>query len=276
MNNQFYFTLPTTDKTITLPVEIKWDFAGRTESIELYEDEVLEEVIGLPGDFEVTRFAHAQYSPTDARTQINYKFNFYNLSPPSTVVVSTPSDWLNSYLPEGFTSEEVYYFRNSFTNSFFKLDFYDTDDVKNQTNYFTVIVPVQQGLTQNALISPNVSRNIKKPDFLLDFVGDKEGFFFYWLKDRTNLDITTFYMTAKFFDAKLGVFVKMTNRPQALIPGDRFNFDGKKYFYYKVQLDYNSKTYQVYKYPYNLSDRVGIIDLQGTTLPINWFEYVNP
>ena len=90
------------------------------------------------------------------------------------------------------------------------------------------------------------------------------------------MDVTTFYMTAKFFDAKLGVFVKMTNRPQALIPGDRFNFDGKKYFYYKVQLDYNSKTYQVYKYPYNLSDRVGIINSQGTNLPINWFEYVNP
>jgi hypothetical protein len=53
--------------------------------------------------------------------------------------------------------------------------------------------------------------SIKKPYFVLDYVGDKEGFFIYWLKKRTFLDIKTFYMTAKFYDAKKGIFVKMMN-----------------------------------------------------------------
>jgi hypothetical protein len=272
VSNQFYFTLPTTNKTINLPIEIKWDFLNRTDSIEIYEDFILGEVIGLPKDFEVTRFSHAEYSPNE-QTKIRYEFYFWNqnsLQPISTT--TNVNDWQSSYLTEGFTSAEVYYFTNSFTNSFFKLDFYDTNDVKTQKNYFTVIIPVQQGETMSASTSnqtPNVQ--IKKPIFNLDFIGDKEGFFFYWLLDREYLNLDTFYMSAKFFDAKLGVFVKMMTTPQASLPSNRFTFDGSRYFFYQVKLDYDNKTYKVFEFPYDNIDRVGI-----TNKPIKWYEYVNP
>lgn len=270
--NKYYLRLPTADQGLQIPIEMNWDFLGKQDSIEEYESTVIEEIIGTAADFEVARFPHAEYSPTDLRTMINYEFNFYS-SGSTSVTATTNADtnlWVNSYLSEGFNSDEIYYFSNSFTNSFFKLDFYDSNDVKSQTNYFTVIIPTQQGLTQTATTSGYMpSVNIKRPYFQLDYVGDKEGFFFYWLADTEFLNVNTFYMSAKFFDAKLGVFVKMMIRPQAILP-NKFIFDGSKLFFNKVVLDYATKTYKIYDGD-NPNLRVGT-DLN----PMRWFEYVNP
>ena len=74
-------------------------------------------------------------------------------------------------------------------------------------------------------------------------------------------------MSAKFFDGKLGVYVKMMKVPQSspLIPSS-FEFDSK-YFYYKVNLDYVNKTYEILD---DLNVRA------GTTSSIKWYEYINP
>jgi hypothetical protein len=58
----------------------------------------------------------------------------------------------------------------------------------------------------------------------------------------------------------------MMNEPQSSLP-NKFLFDGARYFYYKVELDYTTKTYQVFDY---LNNRIG----NGN--PINWYEYINP
>jgi hypothetical protein len=76
-------------------------------------------------------------------------------------------------------------------------------------------------------------------------------------------------MTAKFFDARLGVFVKMTNTPQSAIPS-KFRFNPEDYFYYEVRLNYNEKTYEVYYENNGTTTRV------GTTSSIKWYEYINP
>ena len=266
MSNQFLYTLSdVTGRTITLPVEIKWEFHGREDSIDLYEDQVIEEIIGKPFDFEVSRYSHKPYSNLGL-TQINYKFYFYNGNN-SDIPISVPSNWVNSYIPEGFQPEEIYYYANPFTKSFFKLDFYDTRNTTSQTNYFTIIIPTQQGATESASISPLIPNvQIKKPDIKLDFVGDKEGFFIYWLRNPDFININTFYMTAKFFDARYGVFVKMMTTQQANLPNP-YTFDGSDYFYKKVVLDLNEKTYQIF----DLNNvRIGV----GS--PIEWYEYVNP
>ena len=57
----------------------------------------------------------------------------------------------------------------------------------------------------------------------------------------------------------------MTNTPQSSITSP-FTFNPEDYFYYKVILNYNTKTYQVF-------DNSGRI---GTTSSIKWYEYVNP
>ena len=150
------------------------------------------------------------------------------------------------------------------------MDFYDTTDEKTQQIYFTIILPVQQGdfmsVSLNALL-PNV--DIRKPKFKLDYIGDKEGFFIYWLRERDFYNINEFYMSGKFFDAKLGVYATMTNTPQPLITPNKFNFLPEDYFYYKVNLDYNNKTYEVSSTSTTL--RVG-----NVLTPIKWYEYVNP
>ncbi len=268
--NKYKIVLPTNDQHIDIPVEIRWDFSGRDFSIDEYQKDIVTQLVGTANDFEVDRFAHNTYVEIGVeKTSVNYEFNFFSGNP-NSVTSSTISNWVCSYIAEGFTSNEIYYYSKPFTKSFFKLDFYDTTDLKTQKNYFTIILPVQQGYTESVEISsilPNV--DIRKPKFKLDYIGDKEGFFIYWLRKREYIDISEFYMSAKFFDARLGVYVKMMNTPQWSIPST-YTFNGDNYFYHKVNLNYNDKTYEIYK-TNNLVQRVGT-----ENLPIQWYEYVNP
>ena len=282
-NNKYTFTLPKgDDKYINIPIEIKWDFIGQDDAIEKYQEEVVEEIVGFPGDFEILRFAHAPYS-SGTKTDIKYDFHFFGdingnvpVNPSSEVTTATISNWITSYIPEGFLTTEIYYYVKPFTKSFFKLDFYDTKNTISQTNYFTVIIPVQQGFTVSGTVSsllPDVQ--IKIPSFKLDYVGDKEGFFLYWLRDKDFYNgLNTFYMTAKFFDARLGIFVKMMNTPQkSTLVGSPFTFNPEDFFYYKVILDYNTKTYQIFD---NNSNSSNFGSRVGDSGPIKWYEYINP
>lgn len=251
---------PTT-KAVNIPIELKWDNLGQDMAIDQYQEKVVEEIIGEPKDFEINRFAHNTDSQTN-KTEINYEFYFF-----SGGSMDVESNWRIDYMSEGFTTREIYYYQNSFSNSFFKLDFYDTTDEKTQTNYVTIILPTQQGLTMNAKMQ-RTDVIIRKPKFVLDYVGDKEGFFFYWLKSRKFLDITKFYMSAKFFNAKTGQFHRMinSNGPQSNL-GNKYTFNNSRFFYYEVNLNYNTQTYEVIN---TFGQRV------GTTIPIKWYEYINP
>lgn len=256
-----------TNKYLNIPVNMQWDFMGRDDSISEYEAKAIKEVTGVAADFEVARFSHNVFQ--NDNTAINYQFNFYDDTLPITG--NTIGTWGSSYLNEGFSVQEVYYFSKPFTKSFFKLDFYDTPDESTQQIYLSVILPIQQGLTQTAVINSLIPPvEIKKPTMILDSIGaDKEGFYIYWLRSRDFIDISQFYMTAKFFNARLGVFKQMTNTRQDLITPNKFQFNNADYFYYKVNLDYDNKTYEVFSTSTQL--RVG-----DSVSPIIWYEYVNP
>lgn len=256
-----------TNKYLNIPVNMQWDFMGRDDSISEYEAKAIKEVTGVAADFEVARFSHNIFQNDD--TAINYQFNFYDDTLPITG--NTIGTWGSSYLNEGFSVQELYYFSKPFTKSFFKLDFYDTPDESTQQIYLSVILPIQQGLTQTAVINSLIPPvEIKKPTMILDSIGaDKEGFYIYWLRSRDFIDISQFYMTAKFFNARLGVFKQMTNTRQDLITPNKFQFNNADYFYYKVNLDYANKTYEVFSTSTQL--RVG-----DSASPIIWYEYVNP
>jgi hypothetical protein len=248
-------------KSINIPIELKWDYLGQDMSIEEYQEKIIDEVIGEPKDFEVSRFSHKTYGEIN-KTEINYEFYF--LSGDS---LDNEFNWVIDYRTEGFTTRDVYYFENNFKNSFFKLDFYDTTDEKIQTNYLTIILPTQQGLTMDAVMQ-RTPVLIKKPRFILDYVGDKEGFFIYWLKSQKFLDIDKFYMSAKFFNAKNGQFIRMlnSNGPQSKLI-NKYNFNNDLFFYYQVKLNYETKTYEIFD---GFNRRV------GGEIPIKWYEYVNP
>jgi hypothetical protein len=264
--NKIKIQLPTTDNFINIPIEMTWDFGGRTDSVEEYQTEMVKEVIGLVDDFEVARFSHKEF--LFGNTELNHVFHFFDNTTPITS--STQSNWVVDYEPEGFNVTDLYYFKKPFTKSFFKLDFYDTRDTKTQTIHFTIILPVQQGLTTTKLLNPIVgSVDVKTPNMILDYIGDKEGYFIYWLRDTNFVNINEFYMTAKFFNGREGIFKTMTNVPQSNITPNPFNFNSDDYFYYKVILDYTTKTYQIV----NTQTNVRVGDL---TSPIKWFEYIDP
>ena len=93
----------------------------------------------------------------------------------------------------------------------------------------------------------------------------------YWLRDKEFYNIDTFYMTAKFFDAKLGQFIRLMNTGQFSSPikaGNWWRFKDEDYFYNKVVLNYDNKTYQVF----DINDqRIGT-----ENNPIKMYEYINP
>ena len=249
------------DKTISIPIELNWDYLGLDMSIDEYESNILEQVVGTGFDFEISRFEHAVDNKTQ-ETKIKYQFFFH-----SGDSLDNIESWDVNYINAGFTPQDVYYYTNRFSNSFFKLDFYDTMEDKTQANYLSIIIPTQQGEVMITNMQ-TTQVSIKKPEFNLDYVGDVEGFFIYWLKNRNFLDISTFYMTAKFFNANTGQFVKMmnSNGPQSKL-GDKYVFESSKYFYYKVKLNYDTQTYEVFN-----SDDLRV----GNDIPINWYEYVDP
>jgi hypothetical protein len=277
VNNNYFRKIQTVNEQyINIPVEIKFDMEGREDLINEWENDVIEEIINPINDFEITKFAHKEYYVNNVmRTDINYEFFFFDyLITPSAATIT---NWASDYENTSFTDTEIYYFANSFKGSFFKLDFYDSNITESQTIYLSVIIPTQQGLKEPGTIGPPLNQTqveVKKPKFLLDYSGaDKEGFFIYWLKDRSYVDITEFYVSAKFFNAKKGQFIRLINTPQSTFNGlNKFNIDKSEYFYYKYQLNYQTNQYEVYEY----DNGVGNLQRIGTTSPIKWYEYVNP
>ena len=256
-------------KDLVIPLESSWDFYGQQEGVEKFEESVLEQIINKDQDFEVTRFEHkSYYTNVKEETSINYEFWLYNptLINTNTSIPALSGTWENSYTSK-FLNSDIYYQKSNFKKSFWKLDFYDTPNNINQKAYITIILPTHQGLLQTTQLGFFQNVLIKKPKYVLDYLGDKEGFFIYWLRETNFLNINIFYMTAKFFDAKNGVFIKMMNRPQSSTLGAPFGFKPEDYYYYKVEMDYPNRTYEVYDYT---NTRI------GTTSSIKWYEYINP
>ena len=66
--NKIKIIRPTTDNYVDIPIEMKWDFAGHDDSILEYQKDIVEEIIGSPNDFEVSRFSHN--SDIDGNTDV--------------------------------------------------------------------------------------------------------------------------------------------------------------------------------------------------------------
>ena len=122
--SDYKFTLNGRDQYINVPVEIKWDFNGREDSLDEYQKDIVTQLIGTANDFEVFRFEHDSYG-TNQKTQLNYVFNFYS-GDNKTITESTvtSSDWKTTYIGTEFTQDQVYRRLKPFTKSFYKLDFY--------------------------------------------------------------------------------------------------------------------------------------------------------
>lgn len=280
MNNNYYrFSLNVNDKDIIIPIEITFDQEGRDQGVEEFEKDVLDQVINGIDDFEISKYAHAPWDSNYEITEIYHQFNFFNPNSSTDLINNPPviTDWLDDYQYATFTDSEIYYFSNSFKGSFFKLDFYDTKVNENQKILFSVILPTQQGLKEPGFIGPVFNPTqveVKKPKYVLDYTGqDKEGFFYYWLRNPKYLNQSTFFMSCKFFNAKKGQFVRMMTRPQSTLIGSSvYNFDKESLFYNKVVFD--QVTYEYKVFDEITGQRVGVGPLANEA--IIWYEYINP
>lgn len=265
--NKFKITRDNISKKLTIPLDIKFEPYGRQQIVDQYIDEIVQEIINPPKDYEISRFYHRSYD--NLKTSANYNFYFFNNQVPITNVGNNSNYWTNTYL-NNFTGDELYYYSNSFRNSFFKLDLYDSPNKEIQKVYLTIILPTQQGKFETTVLQNGDEVDVRIPKYQLDFVGDKEGYFIYWLKDVTVLNLTTFYMSAKFFDGKTGQFIRFLNQPQSNISGNNSNFNPSELFYYKINLDYDNTTYTVTK-TNSPNVRVGTVNS-----PIKFYQYINP
>ena len=247
------------------------------ESIDVFENEIVQKAVNPIDNFETIRYSHARWAPqiinVDPKTSTHYNFYFYSATTDSSITATTTNTaWVTDYRANGFTSRQIYYNEDVFSKSYFKLDFYDSKKSTSQQNLLTIIIPTQQGLTTSAVIGQNTVA-IRKPEYQLNFTGDKEGYFVYWLKSAEffNPEINTLYMSAKFYDASIGGFKRMMNTPQGTLR-DKFNFDQEINFYYTLKLNYDDYTYEVF-----LGNEITPITKVGTDYnPIKWYEYVNP
>lgn len=273
--NKFKFRPTNTDKFLDIPISLDFNHLGQDDDIDIFENKTKIDIVGTPPDYDVNRYGHSAYTDSTGylATSINYQFYFYDsiTNGPANFI---PTAWSNSYITSNyFTDRDLYYYSNPFSKSFFKLDLYDTPNERDQKLYLTIIIPTQQGTTEfilNSTFSYAVTNfYVKKPNIILDSVGnDKEGYYIYWLRSPQTININTFYMSIKFFNAKTGQFVRMMKKGQFTLPGSYYNFKIESYFYDKVVLDHQNQVYSVLDV--NTNNRI------DNGVPITWYEYLNP
>lgn len=189
---------------------------------------------------------------------------------------------------QGFTPEETYKSKTTFTKSFFKLDLYNSRDRKQQKLFISIIINPINGIK---ILRPTLSVQFPSeipdgryncrpegeqfcptPNFELDPINNNEGYFIYWLKEKTFLDIDVFYMSCKFYNGKTGEVTQLINTPQSYIntiTSKPYSISKEDFYYYRVVLNQNRYTYTIY----SVSDgiRVG----EDSTNPIKFYQYFN-
>lgn len=271
--NKITLTIPRDqDRILNIPVQLDWELLDTENEINMLQSQINAEVAGRPIDFETDRFSHSgvtdinNVNVQNYDTSLNYEFYFFS---GGTINGSgSTQNWILDYRADGFSTDEVYYFTQGFKNSFWKLDFYDSPSDKEQTLFLTIILPTTQGERMPAVMQGQ-DVTIKKPKYILDWIGDKEGYFIYWLKSKNYYDIDKFYVSCKFWNAKDGVFSRFVNRPQSEQASNSFAANSLFNFYYLVVLNYPTQTYTMYDTI--TFDRVGT-----ASSPIKWYEYVGP
>jgi hypothetical protein len=65
--NKYKILLPENNKYLDIPLEMNWDFLGRDDSIQTYQNEILKDIIGNANDFEILQFTHKEYIVLDIK-----------------------------------------------------------------------------------------------------------------------------------------------------------------------------------------------------------------
>lgn len=172
-------------KNISFPIENNFNEVGQEVDINRWVSKEVKKVINP-----ISNGERVKYLPNIFPT-INLKFRFFNKNN-NTYDDNTLT---SGYESVGFLPNEINV-KNSFKKSFFRLYFFDSNDIKNRNLLSTEDLDVFGS---------------NKPEFKLDRI--------YWFQDddyfRGNTNNRIIYMEAKFFNAKTGEVVRFFNPPSS-------------------------------------------------------------
>ena len=266
------------DQSIIIPSNqmFKTDLAW-TDSAEQMEKEILYEIINPIENYETVRYIHSPYNqvlPSNdsifSQTDIWYSFYFLNNS----------GNYIQNYESVGITFEENSKMLKQSTESFFRLEFYKTnnDSSPNLTNRRLVFaknlsLPLGERIFYTGIPSGStlpLNDYVYVPVFTGSNYRNTENMYFFWFADdtpfeETNITGNTFYMTAKYYNAKDGSIIDFVNKSKSVNASTPYVEEED--VYYKVIIDRTNYSYIVYLYNGSLGSRVGSVNT-----PINFYE----
>ena len=245
----------TDDKNINLNIELSFNpDLGQEECLDNFETETLHNIINPIENYETMRFIHEPYSGLIEQCDIWYYFYSYNNLP-----VPTHDGGLD-YSLVGITEQENALMLKQFENGFFKLEFYKTanDIPPERTNrrlVFSKDLSIPNG---ERVFYTGFNDYIYVPVFIGSNHSNKENTYIYWFQDDTAISESiltgnTFFMTARFFNAKDGSVLNFSNNPKSTT--DVINETEDMYF--QVIIDRSNYTYQVFNYNGTIGSRIG-------------------
>ncbi len=224
----------TTATTINIPISMEYQLVDTAELIDrIFVETETENAINPILNYDMVRFM--PINPADNPvTSLTYDIRLFT----NTGVYG------NFYSDIGFVYDDVKFSKNSFTQSFLRLSFYDSDDpmVQNLVGYMTLFCRLAStdllsggtGVISTGQPKPvnqiPIKFTVENP--LINKRGFGEGFHLYYYKDSLNIGETKYlYMKASFNNAKTG---KKTNLMVKNTPQNIENLVHELYTRYKI------------------------------------------
>lgn len=219
---------------------------GWEDNMKQFEVEILNEILNPIDNYETVRYIHAPYNGLtdnvdDKQSDIWYKFYFIDVN-------NTYINGLDYNLVDITPSENSKMLKQS-TESFFRLEFFKTpnNDLPNRINRKLVFSKNLSLPIGEKYYYTTINKLINIPVFVGNNYKNKENMYLFWFQDDTvlsdsTLSGNTFYMTAKFYNAKNGTILDFTNTSFDV----NYQINEETDMYYKVVINKTDYSYQIY------------------------------
>jgi hypothetical protein len=230
---------------------------GWHENLSELEQESLDKIINIADNYETVRYIHNPYTSNYGIYQTDIWFYFYFTSG------GTSYDGGLDYSLVDITPEENSKLLRQSTESFFRLEFFKTpnNESPSRINRRLVFAKNLSLPLGEKVFYDKIKDNIYVPVFMGSNYRNKENMYLFWFQDDTVLEETTltgntFWMTAKFYNAKNGDILDFTTT--GLTTTQEVN--ETRDMYYKVVIDNVNYTYDIYRYDGNQGTKIGESD----------------
>ena len=216
--------------------------SGWDESFQTYEDEVLKDIINPIENYETCRYIHKPYTSSNGIEQTDIWFYFYFVE---------NGGYILDYTPQGL--DQTTKLLADVKNSFFRLEFYKTpnNEPPNRSNRRLVFAKNLSLPVGERCFIDGLNGELYVPVFMGSNYKNKENMYLFWFEDdsvleETLLTGTTFFMTAKFYNAADGSRIQFANK-EILNGADVVEEDD---LYFEVQMDRSNAP----SYHYDITD----------------------